>query len=91
MGLGDRQRQPAEIGKLLPDIGAEAERIVRDLTAVIGGIGLADEAIGTFAQQSLLVAWGKVHLIFFAWFYFACAGFLTEGCRPAGSTIIPNS
>ena len=66
MGLGDRQRQPAEIGELLPDIGAEAERIAGDLAAVIGGIGLADEAVGTFAQQPLLVAWGKVHLICFA-------------------------
>ena len=40
MGLGDRQRQPAEIGELLPDVGAEAERIAGDLAAVIGGIGL---------------------------------------------------
>ena len=86
MGLGDRQREPAEIGELFPDLGAEAERIAGDLAAVIGGIGLADEAIGTFAQQALLVTWGKVHL-----FYFACAGFLTEGCRPAGSTTMPNS
>jgi hypothetical protein len=58
---------------------------------VIGGIGLADEAVGTFAQQPLLVTWGKVHLIFLCLFYFACAGFLTEGCRPAGSTTMPNS
>jgi hypothetical protein len=33
---------------------------------VIGGIGLVDEAVGTFAQQTLLVAGGKVHLICFA-------------------------
>ena len=66
MGLGNRQRQPAEIGELLPDVGAEAERIAGDLAAVIGGIGLADEAVGTFAQQPLLVARGKVHLICFA-------------------------
>ena len=62
----DRQRQPAEIGELFPDRRAEAERIVRDLAAVIGVIGLADEAVGTFAQQPLLVAQGEVHLIYFA-------------------------
>lgn len=66
MGLGDRQRQPAEIGELLPDIGAEAEWIVGDPAAVIGGVGLADEAVGTFAQQPLLVTQGEVHLIYFA-------------------------
>ena len=47
-------------------VGAEAERIAGDPAAVIGGIGLADEAVGTFAQQPLLVAQGKVHLIYFA-------------------------
>src|SRR6185369_927546 len=66
MGLGDRQRQPAEIGELLPQIGAEAEWLACDLAAVIGGIGFADEAVDTFAQQPLLVAQGEVHLIFFA-------------------------
>ena len=86
IGFRDRQRQPAELGELLPDLGAEAERIVRQLAAMIGVVGLGDKAVGTFAQQPLLVAQGKVHLL-----YFAAAGFLTEGCRPAGSTTIPNS
>jgi hypothetical protein len=66
MGFGDGQRQPPEIGELFPDVRAEAEWFAGDLAAVIGGIGLADEAIGTFAQQPLLVTWGKVHLICFA-------------------------
>ena len=63
VGLGNRQRQPAEFGELLPEIGTEAERFAGDLSAVIGGIGLADKAVGTFAQQPLLVTRGKVHLI----------------------------
>ena len=29
IGFGNRQRQPAEIGELFPDRGAEAERIAR--------------------------------------------------------------
>ena len=91
IGLRDRQRQPAEFGELLPEIGAEAERIVGDPAAVIGGIGFLDEAVGTFAQQPLLVAQGEVHLIYFAFFYFTGAAFRTEGCRPAGSTTMPNS
>src|SRR6185436_5706270 len=66
IGLGDRQRQPAELGEFLPDIRAEAEWIVGDPAAVIGGIGFVDEAVGTFAQQPLLVAQGQVHLIYFA-------------------------
>jgi hypothetical protein len=43
-----------------------AERFAGDLSAVIGGIDLADKAVGTFAQQPLLVARGKVHLFCFA-------------------------
>ena len=66
IGLGDRQRQPAELGELLPDRGAEAERIVGDPAAVIGVVGFGDEAVGAFAQQALLVAQGEVHLIYFA-------------------------
>jgi hypothetical protein len=61
IGLVDRQRQPAEIGELLPDVGAEAVRFVRQFAAAIGGVGLADKAVGTFAQQPLLVAQGEVH------------------------------
>ena len=66
IGLRDRQRQPAEIGELFPDLAAEAERIARDAAAVIGVIGLGDEAVDAFAQQPLLVAQGEVHLIYFA-------------------------
>ncbi len=43
-------------------------------TTMLGVIGLGYKALGTFAQQPLLVAQGKVHGI-----YFATAGFLTEG------------
>ncbi len=84
--LRNRQRQPAEIGELLPDRGAEAERIARAAAAVIGVIGFRNEAVDTFAQQALLVAEVEVHLI-----YFTAAVFLTEGCSPAGSTTMPNS
>ena len=87
IGLRDRQRQPAELGELFPDRGAEAERIARRAAAMIGVIGFGDEAVDTFAQQALLVAQGEVHLIYFA----RPAGFLTEGCSPAGSTTMPNS
>jgi hypothetical protein len=62
----DRQGEPAQIGKLLPDIGAEATRIVRRPLAMIGIVGVGDKAVGTFAQHPLLVAQGEVHLIFFA-------------------------
>ena len=86
MVLGDRQRQPAELGELLPDLGAEAERIVRQETAMVGVVGLRHKTFGTLTQHPLLVAQCKVHLI-----YFTTAVFLTEGCRPAGSTTIPNS
>ena len=54
--FADRQRQPAEIGKLFPDRRAEAERLVRRLAAMVGVVGLVDKAVGTFAQQPLLVA-----------------------------------
>jgi hypothetical protein len=74
MGFIDRQRQPAEIGELLPDFGTEAERIGRRAATMIGVIGLGDEAVDAFAQQALLVAQGKVHLN-----YFTTACFLTEG------------
>ena len=59
MGFIDRQRQPAEIGEFLPDLGTEAERIGRHAAAVIGVIGLGNEAVDAFAQQSLLVAQGR--------------------------------
>ena len=74
IGLADRQRQPAEVGELFPDVGAETKRIAGNAAAVIGVIGPGDEAVDAFAQQALLVAQGKVHLN-----YFAIAGFLTEG------------
>ena len=45
---------------------AEAERIARQPAAMIGVVGLADKAFGTFTQQPLLVAQGKVHMFYFA-------------------------
>jgi hypothetical protein len=41
---------------------------------MLGVIGLGYKALGTFAQQPLLVAQCKVH-----WIYFATSRFLTEG------------
>ena len=48
MGFVDRQRQPAEIGELPPNRGAEAERFVRHAATMIGGVGFRHEAVGTF-------------------------------------------
>ena len=76
MGFVDRQRQPAEIGEFFPDLGTEAERIGRRAAAVIGVIGLGNEAVDAFAQQALLVAQGKVHLNITLHY---AAVFLTEG------------
>src|SRR5215510_13292891 len=59
----NRQRQPAELGELLPCRCAEAVGLGRRLAAVIGGVGVADKTLGAFAQQALLVAEGEVHLI----------------------------
>jgi hypothetical protein len=64
--LRNRQRQPAEIGKLFPDRGTVAERIARAAAAVIGVIGFRDEAVDTLAQQALLVAEVEVHLFCFS-------------------------
>src|SRR5260370_41397822 len=75
IGFTDRQRQPAEIGELFPDRRTEAELIAGLTAAMIGVVGPADKAIGTFAQQPLRVAQRKAHLI-----YFATSGFLTVGC-----------
>ena len=86
MGLVDRQRQPAERGELSPDLRGKAERIVRGAAALIGVIGLGDEAVDALAQQALLVARVEVHGI-----YFTTAVLPTDGCRPAGSTTMPNS
>src|SRR5262249_53277697 len=58
----NRQRQPAELGKLFPYRCAETVRLRRRFAAVLGGAGLADKAVNAFAQQALLVAEGEVHL-----------------------------
>src|SRR4029078_12404622 len=62
MLFGNRQRQPAEIGKFLPDRRREAERFGSRLAAMLGIVGLADESVGALAQQPLLVAGGEIHL-----------------------------
>src|SRR5437879_4511157 len=76
-----------EHGKLLPHRRAEAERIIRHLAAMIGIVAFGHEALGAFAQQPLLVTEIEVHRVYSA----AAGGLRTEGCRPDGSTIIPNS
>lgn len=59
--LRDRQRQPAELGELFPDIRAVSERIVRHLAAMIGIVAFGDKALRALAQQPLLVAEIEVH------------------------------
>src|SRR5262245_37526920 len=67
MLFGNWQRQPAEVGKLLPCRRTEAIGLSRCLAAAIRGVVVADKAVGAFAQQALFVAEGEVHLIASLW------------------------
>src|SRR5262245_5508804 len=69
--FGNRQRQPAEVGELLPDRRTEAVGLGRSLAPVVGGISSTDKTVGAFAQQALLVAEGEVHLSTSLWRVFA--------------------